>query len=394
MKIKPSKRLQSTGAYAFAEVDRAVERLKSKGIEPTDFGVGDPTSPTPEFIREAGKRAIDIHKSSGYPSYAGSPAYREAVAEWTRKRFGVELDPEKEICSTIGSKEAVFNFPECIIDPGDVVLIPNPGYPPYSRGTLFAEGVPRYLPILAENDFLPDLDSVPDEILKRAKLLWVNYPNSPTGACAPLEFLERVVELGHRHNIIIASDEAYSEIYFGEPPHSALEVSKDGVVVFQSLSKRSAMTGWRIGWVAGDERIISLFKKLKTNIDSGTPNFVQEAALAALSDEEHTKAFREEYRAKRDIMVQAFKEAGLPECIPEATIYIWQRVPEGMNSVEFATRLLEPEIAIVTTPGAWLGEQMPDGSNPGEGYIRLALVPSMEETRLAGERLKNGLGSS
>jgi len=389
MNVRPSTRLASIGTYAFAEVDKAVERLKAQGIQPIDFGVGDPTAPTPELVREAGKIGIEKHKCSGYPSYVGSQAYREAVAAWTKRRFGVSLDPDTEICATLGSKEAVFNFPECLIDPGDIVLIPNPGYPPYTRGTLFAEGRAYYLPIVPENRFLMDLRSIPADVLAKARLLWINYPNSPSGACAPLSYLEEVVEFCQKHGIVLASDEAYSEIYFGEPPRSALEVSKDGVLVFQSLSKRSAMTGWRIGWVAGDARLVSLFKKLKTNIDSGTPNFVQEGAIAALSDEKHVEAFRREYRAKRDIMVEGIKALGLPDCTPEATIYMWQRVPKGMTSVEFATKLLAPEIALVTTPGSWLGETMKDGSNPGEGFVRLAFVPSIEDTRKAAERLKN-----
>ncbi|MEK6559397.1 MAG: aminotransferase class I/II-fold pyridoxal phosphate-dependent enzyme, partial [Planctomycetota bacterium] len=237
MEIVASKRLQSIGAYAFAEVDKEVEKLKSQGITPIDFGVGDPTAPTPEIVRKATQKGITLRKSSGYPSYIGTPEFRQAISHWIQKRFGVQMDPVTEISSTIGSKEAVFNFAEGIINPGDYVIIPTPGYPPYTRGTLFAEGIPYYVPMLAENKFLIDLKSIPEEVCKKAKILWINYPNSPSGAVAPLSYLKEVVEFGKKYNIIIASDEAYSEIYYNEPPHSILEVTKEGVIVFNSFSK-------------------------------------------------------------------------------------------------------------------------------------------------------------
>jgi LL-diaminopimelate aminotransferase len=222
--------------------------------------------------------------------------------------------------------------------------------------------------------------------------MWVNYPNNPTGAVAPFSFFEQVVKFCHKHDIIIASDEAYTENYYSEPPHSMLEVAKEGVVVFQSLSKRSCMTGYRIGWVAGDEKIIAAFKKLKTNIDSGTPAFIQDAAIAALSDESHVAELRALYRKKRDLIVDAFVAAGLSECRPSATLYLWQRVPKGMTSVEFTELLLDPKIAVVATPGNWISEATTHG-NPGEGFVRLALVPSMEECELAAERIKKHLPS-
>lgn len=390
MDIVPSQRVQSIGAYAFAEVDREVEKLKEQGITPIDFGVGDPTIPTPEVIREAAKRGIDERKAAGYPSYIGAPEYRSAVADWMKRRFNVDLDPDTEIASTIGSKEAVFHFAEAFVNPGDIVIVPTPGYPPYARGTLFAEGKSYFVPILPENGFLVDLDSIPRDVCETAKIMWITYPNSPSGAVAPLEYLQKVAEFGQRHGIIIASDEAYSEIYFGEePPHSILEVARDRVVVFQSLSKRSAMTCYRVGWIAGDPRIVDVFKKVKTNIDSGTPTFIQDAAIAALSDETHVEEARRDYKQKRDILVDALVRVGLPDCSPAATIYLWQRVPEGMTSVEFATKLLAPDVAIVTTPGAWLSDLTENGLNPGEGFVRFALVPSVEATREAAQKLAN-----
>ncbi len=389
MEIVASKRVRSLGGYAFAEVDREVERLRERGIEPTDFGVGDPTDPTPEIVRRACQRAVDEHARSGYPSYIGSKAFREACAAWMERRFGVRLDPAAEICSSIGSKEAIFHFAEGFVDPGDVVLCPNPGYPPYYRGTLFAEGVPFPIPLRPEDGFLPDLEAlVPADVARRARILWLNYPNSPSGRVAPPEYLERAVAWARRRGIIVCSDEAYSELYFTpDPPRSALEFGREGVVVFQSLSKRSAMTGYRVGFVAGDQRIVDVFKKVKTNVDSGTPNFVQEAAIAALSDESHVAAMRDEYRRRRDALCAGLARAGLDPCVPEGTIYVWQRLPAGVGSVEFARRLLAPEVAIVCTPGAWISQEEPGGTNPGEGYVRFALVPSLEATRAAAEKL-------
>lgn len=388
MEVVASKRVQSIGGYAFDEVDKLVAQLKSEGIDPIDFGVGDPTAPTPELIRRATQVAVDAHACSGYPSYIGSLAYREAVSRWMLSRFGVAVDANKEIASTIGSKEAVFNFAEGVVDPGDLVLIPTPGYPPYKRGTLFAEGESYFYPILKENDYLPDLGAIPAAVADRARLLWINYPNSPTGRIPDGAFFERVIAWAQRHNVLLASDEAYTEIYFDRKPHSILEFGRDGILAFFSLSKRSAMTGYRIGWVAGDERLVSIFKKVKTNIDSGTPDFVQAGAIAALAEEDHVEVMREEYRQKRDIIVSAFKDIGCEDCSPEGTLYIWQRVPDGHDAVSFAKSLLHPEVAIVVTPGAWLSDVASDGSNPGSHYVRLALVPTIAQTRLAAERIR------
>jgi LL-diaminopimelate aminotransferase len=341
------------------------------------------------LVREACKRGVDENARTGYPSYVGAKGFREAVSGWMKRRFGVELDAATEIASTIGSKEGVFNFHEGFVDPGDVVLCPNPGYPPYYRGTLFAEGEPYPIPLRASEDFLPDLEKIPADVVRRAKILWINYPNSPSGKVAPPEYLERCVAFARKNNLILCSDEAYSEIYFTSvAPRSALEFGKEGVLVFQSLSKRSAMTGYRVGFVAGDKRIVDVFKKVKTNIDSGTPNFVQEAAVAALADEEHVKEARAEYRRRRDALADGLAAAGLERCVPEATIYLWQKTPAGMSSVEFAKKLLDPDIAIVCTPGGWISQKGANGENPGEGYVRFALVPSLDDTKKAAARLK------
>jgi len=389
MKNWTSKRVQSIGSYAFAEVDKKVQELKERGIKPIDFGVGDPTVPTPDHIRRAAKQGIDTNKASGYPSYIGSAHFREAVAQWVKLRFGLDLNLENQITSTIGSKEGVFNFHEGVIDPGDYVLCPSPGYPPYSRGTLFAEGIPYQVPLLKEKGFLIDFSQIPEEIAAKTKLMWLNYPNSPSGALADEKFYREAYEFARKHGIIIASDEAYSEIYFTDKaPLSFLNIAEEGVIVFNSLSKRSAMTGHRIGWAMGDPELISIFKKVKTNIDSGTPNFIQEGAIAALSDEKHVQNFRRQYKKKRDILCNALSEAGLEDCTPESTLYIWQQVPAGYTSLEFAALLLQEETAIVTTPGAWISQETQGGLNPGEGYIRFALVPSIEDTRQAAQRIK------
>jgi LL-diaminopimelate aminotransferase len=392
MDITIARRLSELTGYAFAEIDRKVAELRASGAAVIDFGVGDPSEPTPAIVREAIKKFVDVRATTGYPSYVGSREYRETIAAWMHRRFGTSLDPEREICASIGSKEAVFNFHEAVVNPGDVVIVPNPGYPPYTRGTRFAEGEVYYVNLFPERGFLPDLEAIPPEIRRRAKLLWINYPNNPTGAVAPRSFYEEAAAFGRKHDIIVASDEAYTENYYGAPPPSILEVAREGVIAFQSLSKRSCMTGYRVGWVAGDAGIVAAFKKLKTNIDSGTPTFIQDAAIAALSDESHVEGLRALYRRKRDIIVDAFVAAGLPECRSEATLYIWQRVPEGMTSVQFAEALLDPKIAIVATPGSHISEATPQG-NPGEGFVRLALVPTIEECEKAGEKIRAHLSA-
>jgi len=388
MEIVPSKRLRSLAPYAFAEVDASVARLKREGVQPIDFGVGDPTSPTPPPVREACREAVHRRAAAGYPAYAGAPEFRQAAARWLQRRFGVTVDPESEVLATIGSKEAIFHVHEGLLDPGDRTLVPSPGYPPYHRGTLFAEGVPVPYALRPEERFRPRLDRLPEDQFRGARALWINYPNSPTGAVAQLDELQAVADLCRRRGIVLFSDEAYSEIWFGDPPPSALQTGTEGLLAFFSLSKRSAMTCYRVGFVAGDRRLVDLLRRVKTNLDSGTPTFIQDAAVAALADEGHVAELREEYRAKRDLLARAFVELGLPDCTPEATLYLWQKGPPGMSSEELARRLLEPDVALVTTPGTWISERLADGTNPGEGYVRLALVPSLEESREAVKRLR------
>jgi len=387
MKIEASDRVKSIGSYAFADVDKEVAKLKKLGIEPIDFGVGDPKDATPGLIRNYCKRAIDKRMTSGYPSYIGSKDYRETIAKWVFNRFNVKLDADKGICSSLGAKEAVFNIPEGFVNHGDYVIMPNPGYPPYERGTLFAEGKPYLYPLLSSNGFLPDLSSIPADVCKKAKLMWINYPNNPTGAMISKEKLKEVIDFGKDNDIIIGSDECYTELYYDEKPLSILELVREGVFVVQSLSKRSAMTSYRVGWVMGDPSIIDVFKKVKTNIDSGTATFIQDGASAALLDEKHVEDFRSSYKKKRDIMIDALTYIGLDDCTPRSGIYIWQRCPNGVSSVDFAKKLLDKDIGIVTTPGSWISNSV-DGLNPGEGYVRFALVPSIADCKLAAEKIK------
>jgi len=390
MKIIPNRKILSLEKYIFAEVKEQVQKLKGMGIKPIDCGVGDPREPTPKIVREAIKEAVEKRKSSGYPNYIGSECFRQAIAEWTKKRFNVDLDINKEICSTIGAKEAIFNFPFAFIEPGDYVLVPNPSYLPYTKGTLFTGGKVYYMNLLETNDNLPDFSKIPGEVKKKAKIMWLNYPNNPTTAIATKQFYEEATNFGRENNIIVASDECYTDNYYEEKPMSILEISKKGVIVFQSLSKRSNMTCYRVGWVAGDPDIITTFKKLKSNIDSGTATFIQDAAVAALKDEKHVKKNNDINKIKRDMLVNVFKEVGLEDCTPKATIYLWQRVPPGFSSLDFAKELLDPNIALVTIPGTWLSKNV-NGANPGEGYIRIALVPTIEECEEATERIRKFL---
>jgi LL-diaminopimelate aminotransferase len=349
--------------------------------------VGDPLLPSWPAVLKAVQKGLDCRQSQRYPSYEGEPAFRQAAAAWMKRRFHVDVDPETEVVATIGSKEAVFNFHEGIVNPGDVVLAPSPGYPPYTRGTIFAEGEPWTYPLLKEHSFLPPLDWIPEEAAARARLIWINYPNNPTGAVATPSFLEELVVWGREKDVLIASDEAYTDVYFDSPPPSILQYSREGVIAFFSLSKRSAMTGYRIGWAAGDERAINVLKKVKTNIDSGVPFFIQEGAVAALEDEHHVGAIRDEYAKRRKALADGLRAAGLPVEEPPATLYLWQAVPQGYTSESFMRRLLEPDLAIITMPGPWLGDPLRDGSNPGEGYVRFALSPTLEQTLEGAERL-------
>jgi len=383
MEINYSDRISKAASYPFAEIDRKVSELKEKGVDVIDFGVGDPKSPTPEFVIENLSKYGELRKDFGYPSYIGDLSFRRGCADYMKKRFSVDLDPATEISSTIGSKEAIFNFPMGFINPGDIVICPTPGYPVYKTGTEFIGGLPYLVPLLEENDFLMDFASIPEEIAKKAKIIWTNYPNSPTGVTAPLQWLKDLCDWAEKYDIIIAADEGcYIDIYFDKKPHSILEIKKEGIITFYSLSKRNNMTGYRVGFVAGDSRIVSGFRKVKTNIDSGTPVFIQDVASLALYDDMHAEKMRQEYKDKRDILIPALKAAGLEEPRADSTFYLWQKAPENMSDVEFALKLIES--GIVVTPGSLISHEV-DGVNPGKNFVRFALVPTIEEVKRAAE---------
>jgi LL-diaminopimelate aminotransferase len=389
MNLHTASRLAALGHYAFAELDRLREERAAAGADVIDFGVGDPTEPTPEPVVRAAIAGLWESRTAGYPSYIGSPEFRQAVALWYRRRYGVALDPATQVSSTVGSKEAIFHLPEAFVDPGDVVLVPSPGYPPYTRGTQFAEGRSVAYAVRAEGPVLPDLDLLPDAVASRLRVVWITQPHVPTGRAAERAELERLVAQVRERGLLLCSDEAYSELWLEAPVMSALETGAEYVLVFQSLSKRAAMTGWRVGFVAGDARAIAAFRRLKTNIDSGTPNFVQAAAITALADEEAPAAARSAYAARADVMLPALARLGCRTSRPQAGFYLWVGTPDRVPGTEFARRLLQEAPALAVLPGEWLAEDVPGSAQPpGAGHVRLALVPPLERCREAAARLE------
>jgi LL-diaminopimelate aminotransferase len=383
--VSPSGWLKELPRYPFVELRSKKAALKGKGVDVIDFSIGDPAAPTPECVIRAAVDAIKEFQSSGYPENSGLAEFKSAVAAWFKKRFGVDLQAEHEIFPSIGAKEAVFAFPSSIMGGG--VIVPTPGYPPYFSGACAAGRRVHLVPLLPENQFLPDLSAIPRDVAKDSKIFWINYPNNPTTVLAPEKFYRDLIEFCRAYDIIIASDECYSEMYYETAPASILQYCREGVIVFQSLSKRSNMTGWRIGFMAGDSDIIRIFLSAKENMDSGCCTFIQKAAAAALGDEAHVEDMRRDYGEKRHIMKKALEESGLREGYAEGTFYIWQPVPLGMSSVDFASRLLEEDCGIVVTPGPALAHTLPSGNNPGEGFVRFALVPTVDQTKRAAERL-------
>ncbi len=382
MRLSPVLQAQTT--YPFVRLDEAKERVASRGVELVDFGLGDPRERTDPRIQQALVDALPA--TEGYPRAQGLPELREAIARWCRRRFGVELDPEREIIPTYGSKEAIFSFAQVVVDPGagrTVVVTTEPGYPVPERGAAFAHAEVVRLPLLEANAFLPDLEAVAEETWRRAAVVWVNYPNNPTGATAPLAFFERLAELAREHEFVLASDEAYSELWFDEPPRSALEV-RDGarVAVFNSLSKRSSMTGYRSAFVAGDAEIVAALRAFRPNVGTAPQEFVQRASVVAWDDEQHVERNRALYARKRALLLELFARKGIHVAGSQATIYLWVEVPRGESSEAFAERLLDA--GVVVTPGSYLGDA-------GEGYVRFALVPTEEECRRAVERLEEVL---
>jgi len=355
----------------------------AKGVDIIDLGVGDPDLPTPAHIIEAMKKASEVPSNHRYPSYSGMNDFKYAVAEWYKNRFGVDLAPENEVVSLIGSKEGIAHLPLAFINPGDVAMVPTPAYPVYHTATLFAGGESFFMPLVSENRFLPDLDSIPSQVADRAKLMFINYPNNPTAAVADLEFFDRVVEFANKNRILICHDAAYTEMAFdGYQPPSFMEADggKGVGIEFHSLSKTYNMTGWRIGFAVGNREAIDGLGAIKSNIDSGVFQAVQVAGIEALRNEQScVRDMKEIYTRRRDLMVNGLREAGFELESPKATFYLWIRVPKGYTSANLATRLLEK--GVVVTPGNGFGE-------PGEGYIRMALTQKRDRLAEAIERIK------
>jgi len=375
-----SERLDRLPPYLFAEIDRKKKEVRARGVDLIDLSIGDPDLPTPAPIIEALRRAAGDPRNHQYPSYEGLLSFRSAAADFYRRRFGVELDPESEILTLIGSKEGIAHFPLAFTDPGDQVLVPDPGYPVYGASTILAAGEPQTFPLRAERGFLPDWKTLKPK--KDARILFLNYPNNPTSAVCDRKFLKQAVEFCKANHLILAYDAAYSEMYFGSPPGSALQIpgARDVTIEFHSLSKTFNMTGWRIGFAAGNAELIAGLRKVKTNIDSGAFQAVQEAGIAALaSPPEITEGIRKIYRERRDILARSLIQIGLDFELPEATFYLWARVPKGQDSAGYTTLLLE-QAGVVVTPGAGFGRT-------GEGYIRFALTKDKDRIAEAARRI-------
>jgi len=384
MRIEKAKRIDQIPPYLFAEIDKKKEEMRKKGMDLIDLGIGDPDLPTPQPIIERMKKASEDPGNHHYPSYEGMIEFRTAAAQWFERRFGVTFDPKTEVLTLIGSKEGIAHIPLAFVNPGDYVLVPSPGYPVYRVATLFAGGTPYFLPLLKENGFLPKLSEIPREVAEKSKLLFINYPNNPTSAIAERPFFEEVIAFARRYGIIVCHDAAYSELAFdGYRPLSFFEVegAKEVGIEFHSLSKTFNMTGWRIGFAVGNPEIVSGLGRVKTNIDSGLFQAIQEAGIEALNQfDTPIPSIIRIYEGRRDVMVKGLREMGLEVDLPKATFYLWIRVPRGYTSGQFAALLIE-QAGIVATPGNGFGEA-------GEGYIRMTLTVGEFRLKEAIERLK------
>ncbi len=384
MPISIAPTLAGMATYPFVRLEEARRRLLTQGVDVIDFGRGDPNEPTDPLIRQALVDALP--ERSPYPLAQGLPELRTAVAGWCERRFGVTLDPDTAIVPTYGSKEAIFSLAQVLVDPHSdkrLVVFGEPAYPVYERGALFAGAEVHTLPLLRENGFLPDLDAVEGDTWRRTAIVWVNYPNNPTGAPAPLSFYERLAELAERFDFAIASDEAYSELWFDEPPASALQVAdRSRVIVFQTLSKRSSMTGYRSGFVAAPREVIAALKSYRPTVGTAPQEFVQRASVVAWNDERHVVETRARYAAKRDVLMPVLAALGWEVVASDATMYLWVAIPSGEPSEAVATRLLAH--GLVVSPGTFFGPS-------GEGYIRFALVPTLEECTRAATILQEAL---
>lgn len=382
-------RLRRLPPYLFAEIEQKIAAKKAAGIDVITLGIGDPDVATPGFIVDALREHAARPDTHRYPSNRGRDSFREAFADFYERRFGVALDPAREIMPALGAKEAIANINLAYLNPGGSALASDPGYPVYTTGPILAGAEPVVMPLLPERGFQPDLDAIPDEVASAATLMFLNYPNNPTGGVIEDDFFERVVAFAKRHEIIVVHDNAYSELtYDGYVAPSFLETpgAKDvGIEVF-SLSKPWNMTGWRSGAVLGNEELVSAYWQLKTNLDSGMFEAVQEATVAALrSDQECVREMVEIYQRRRDTLVAALRAIGLEVDPPKGAIYIWARVPEGTDSRAFTERVLE-EAAVVISPGAAYGPS-------GEGFVRMSLTLEDDRLNEAAERISGLVGT-
>jgi LL-diaminopimelate aminotransferase len=378
--LRTAKRIEKLPPYLFAEIDRKVAEAKARGADIISFGVGDPDLPTPDHVVAALAEAASDPTTHRYPSYTGMPDFRQSIADWYGRRFDVTLDADNEVQPLVGSKEGIFHLPVAFIDPGDVALIPDPGYPVYETGTILSGGEPYLMPLTMDNDFTPDLASIPKDVLDRAKVMWLNYPSNPTAATVELDFFTEAIEFCKRYDLLLAHDAAYTEItYDGYVAPSVLQApgAMDVAIEFHSLSKTYNMTGWRIGWVAGAPKAIEAMKRLKTNIDSGIFDAVQRAGIAAIDGpQDALKDAVDTYRRRRDLLCDGLKSMGVVVEPPKGSIYLWVPVPQGHTSESFTTFLLD-EADIVVAPGNGYGPS-------GEGFVRFSLT-------IADERLEEGV---
>ncbi len=383
--IEPAGRIKTLPPYLFAAIDEMKKKAIARGVDIINLGIGDPDLPTPAPIVERMRQEAGNPKHHQYPSYEGMLSFRQAVADWYKRRFGVALDPADEVLALIGSKEGIGHVPLAFVDPGDIVLVPSPGYPVYPVATGFAGGTSHVMPLTKANHFLPDLQAIPRDVARKAKLMFLNYPNNPTSVTAGKDFFKRVVEFANEHKIIVCHDAAYSEIYYdGRKPASFLEVdgAKDVGVEFHSLSKTFNMTGWRIGFAVGNKQVLAGLGKVKSNLDSGVFQAVQEAGIVGLRDGDAlAEGIRSVYQERRDALLPGLKRIGLEVEPLHAAFYVWITVPKGFTSAAFTAHLLE-KTGIVTTPGNGFGEA-------GEGYVRMTLCTTKERLLEAVSRMEN-----
>jgi LL-diaminopimelate aminotransferase len=383
MDFASAERLKKLPPYLFIEMDKKKKAAIEKGVDIISLAIGDPDLATPDFIIEALYKAAKDKANHQYPLGSGLPKFREAVAKWYDHRFGVKLDPKDEVVALIGSKEGIGHLPIGIINPGDVVLMPSPGYPVYHAGTLFAGGESYFMPLLERNGFLPDQDSIPADVLKRAKLIWTNSPNNPTSVLMGKDFYARVIDFARKHKLIVANDAAYTELYYdGKKPVSFLELpgAKEVGVEFHSLSKTFNMTGWRIGFAVGNKSVLKALADVKGNLDSGVFNPIQYAGIAALeAPDSVTNDIRNIYQERRNLVASGFKKLGWQFQVPQAAFYFWVKVPNGMSSADWCGKVLE-EAGIVITPGNGFGKE-------GEGYFRATITADKARLEEAIQRL-------